>query len=189
MNKSKSISFKYKAKIKSKQPGWYWYFSFPLIGIGFYMLCLATEQFTKSLEALNIYLNFPGYFYLLSIIATLLLSLFAFSISPITPFKIQRTRIKLKRIIEENGFFYEDSETKIIKSSMIIKFYWENQNLNLEVYPNGGKYTSRMNELTAIFQTTFNMNVIAVQADYPNHTTYILSNEENNYIDVTNQWN
>ena len=71
---------------------------------------------------------------------------------------------------------------------MLIKFYWEKNDLILSVYPLGGKYAAQMNELTVIFQTAFNLMVVTIQDDYADHTIYVLSNSTNNYIDSTDSW-
>lgn len=185
VNKSKLISLKYKTKLRFKQPPWYWYLVFPWTGLGLCVLCWAIDY---SFNLLNINYALPKLFYLLAILTTILLALFAWFISPLSFSKVQRMRRKLKRIIEENKFYYQNSESQEIRSSMIIKFKWIEEKFFLEVYPNGGKYTSKMNELTTIFQTALNMNVIAVQEDFADHTTYILSNESDNHIDSTDKW-
>ncbi|HDR8106643.1 MAG: hypothetical protein M3Z48_01385 [Lactobacillus sp.] len=183
--KKNKIHKQYKTKLRFKQPPWYRYLALPLLSISIGVLCWIINY---NLRELNINYALPNSIYLYSLLFTMLFGLFSWYISPISFSKVQRTRRILKRVIEENKFYYQDSEAHAIRSSMIIKFKWHNDQFILDVYPEGAKYSSKMNELTTIFQTALNMTVIAVQEDFANHTTYVLSKETNNYIDSTNEW-
>ncbi|WP_242227309.1 hypothetical protein [Bacillus cereus group sp. BfR-BA-01315] len=184
MKKNKNHK-QYKTKLRFKQPPWYRYLALPLLSISIGALCWIINY---NLRELNINYALPHSIYLYSLILTILFGLFSWYISPISFSKVQRTRRILKRVIEENKFYYQDNKTYTILSSMIIKFKWHNNQLILDVYPEGAKYSSKMNELTTIFQTALNMTVISVQEDFANHTTYVLSKETDNYINSTNEW-
>ena len=176
---------KYRAKLKFKQPIWYMYFSLPFLGT---FLILIFFGFDYLLNKLHFQFSIPISIYFYLSLLTFLVSLIIWYFSPVSLSRVQRTKRILKRIIEENNFYYANSKTNKIHSSMIISFHWEDSSLILNVYPLGGKYTAKMNELTAIFQTAFNMTVVSIQDDFADHTTYILSNTDNNYIDSTDTW-
>ena len=175
---------KYKVKLRYKQPPIYKYLLLPV-------LCLVIILFFLTLENLIMIFNenfsFPKKLYVIE--GFILFILLGFSIfkSPISFSRIQRTKFKLKKVIEENNFYYENNNRII--SSMVIKFYWVENNLILEIYPLGGSFSTKMNDLTLTLQTALNLTVTSVQNDYPNHTTYVLSNTLNNFIDSSNDWN
>lgn len=186
---------KYSVKLKRKQPPWYQYLYFICIGVSLLILKAIVDFILNDIWFVTftldtIYIGDNSLtsiitFYIVSI--TTFLGLVSWYISPISFTRRQRVRYKLKTIIEQNHFYYENPKQKII-SSMQIKFYWIDTQLVLEVYPNGGSYTSKMSELSKIFETAFNMNVLSVDNDTPNHTRYALSKEDNNYIDATKKW-
>ncbi|WP_369381525.1 hypothetical protein [Lysinibacillus fusiformis] len=181
--KNFKINKKYKVKLRYKQPPIYIYFLIPMIGLVFLLFCFTLE---KAVLMLNGNFSFPTHIYIVGTLITIILTLFSIYKSPISFSKIQRLKFKMKKIIEENKFYYENE--KRIVSSMLIKFYWLENDLFLEVYPQGGKYSLKMDDLTLMFQTSLNLTVISVQNDYPNHTKYILSDSLNNFIDSTNEW-
>lgn len=182
--KKLKINKKYKVKLRYKHPPIYLYFLFPLIGV-------LTTLFLFLLENLILIIDdnisFPISLYLYGILITIIFVIFSIYKSPASFSRSQRIKLKLRKVIEENNFFYENHKRRIV-SSMTIVFYWIEDNLVLEVYPHGAKYSLKMNDLTLIFQTALNMTVISIQNDYANHTNYILSNVSNNVIDVSNIW-
>ncbi|WP_283749660.1 hypothetical protein [Bacillus mycoides] len=183
--KKNKIHKQYKTKLRFKQPPWYRYFAFPLIGFSLGLLCWIINH---NLKELGVDYALPHSLYMYSILLTLIFSICSWYFSPISFSKVQRMRKTLKRVIEENKFYYQNSETNKIHSSMVIKFQWNQERLILKVYPEGAKYSSKMNELTTIFQTALNMTVISVQEDFANHSTYILTSETDNFIDSTDEW-
>lgn len=176
---------KYKAKLRFKQPIWYQYLAIPLLGLVLIGICFALDY---TLDNSFLKINVPQSIFIYLAIGTFIATFITWYISPLSFSKVQRTKRILKKIIEENKFYYANSETNKIHSSMLIKFYWDKNDLILNIYPLGGKYAAKMNELTVIFQTAFNMTVVTVQDDYADHTTYVLSNTVNNYIDSTDSW-
>ncbi|WP_139377665.1 hypothetical protein [Solibacillus isronensis] len=71
---------------------------------------------------------------------------------------------------------------------MEIVFYYIQEELHIEVYPLGGKYTYKLDELGKLFETKFNMTLITIQNDYADHTTYILSKNNNFALDSNDYW-
>lgn len=102
--------------------------------------------------------------------------------------KVKRTKYILKKIILENGFYFAFKNEIFVRSSLIVLFYWEKQDLFLEVYPNGGSYSNKIDDLTKNFETAFNMTVLSVQNDSSNHTTYHLTKASSLVIDTTDYW-
>lgn len=184
----KNIQIKHTVKLKTKQPDFISYLIKISLGAIPLVCYIMLKKVLTNFNEFGINIHLPNY--LLLIIYVILVSniFFTWFTSPISFSKIQRIKNKLKQIIEIDQFYYENKDLNKITLSMLIKFYWLENNLYLEVYPNGGKYTHKMNELTEIFQTSLNLTVISVQDDFANHTTYILSKETDNYIDSTNEW-
>ncbi|MGR6899381.1 hypothetical protein [Rummeliibacillus sp. BSL5] len=178
----------HKAKLKTKQQGWFIPIKYSILAVIPLIINFTFTTMSKTLKEINIIFEIPNLSKSIVFLWLILFLITAWYLSPISFSKIQRMRYKLKQIIEVNQFYYENKDLNKITLSMLIKFYWLEDNLYLEVYPNGGKYTHKMNELTEIFQTSLNMTVIAVQDDFANHTTYILSKETDNYIDSTDEW-
>ncbi|WP_242290337.1 hypothetical protein [Bacillus cereus group sp. BfR-BA-01319] len=178
----------HKAKLKTKQQRWFTPIKYLILSILPLTIDFALKSISKNFKEININFEVPNFLFELALLWFLLFFMIAWYLSPFTFSKVQRIRSILKRIIEENHFYYKNDETNKIHSSMIIKFNWDQEYLILEVYPEGAKYSSKMSELTPVFQTALNMTVISVQEDFANHTTYILSKETDNYIDSTNTW-
>lgn len=184
----KNSIYKHKGKLKTKQPDFIAYLIKIFIGVIPVICYFFLKKVSIILNELDFQLIIPRYYLFISYLILTVNTFFVWFKSPLSFSKIQRMKYKLKHIIEANQFYYENKDLNKITLSMLIKFYWFENNLYLEVYPNGGKYTYKMNELTEIFQTSLNMTVISVQDDFANHTTYILSKETDNYIDSTNEW-
>lgn len=184
----KKLQFKHKVKLRKKQPDLLAYLSKLLLGILPLLVYLFIERSFSILKEIGINIPLPVNFLLVTILFLLANTVYVWFISPFSFSRTQRIKNILKKLIEANGFYYENKELNKIVLSMKIKFYWKDKDLYLEVYPNGGNFSNKMNELTTIFQTTFNMTVVSVQDDYADHTTYILSNTVNNYIDSTDTW-
>lgn len=170
----KNLNLKYNVGFKRKQPCFTFYLSFPMVGISLFTISLIHTN------SLLIHL-----FFFIVMIMLLFLCLY---LSPLSPSKIRRLKIKLKKIIEINGFYHENKETKKIISSMKFKFWYDNNQLFIDVYPNGGKYSKSMNELNSVLETGLALSIESVQDDYPDHTTYIFSNSDNKQINVINKW-
>ncbi|WP_336046935.1 hypothetical protein [Solibacillus ferritrahens] len=182
------FKLKHTAKLKTKQPDLKAFF------IKFFVGALPLLCFYLIKNALSINhqfgINIPLQDYLKLIVYLLFLinTLFTLYVSPFSFSRVQRMKYTLRKIIEVNNFYYESKELNKIILSMKIKFYWIDNQLYLEVYPNGGKFTHKMNELTPTFQTALNLTVVSVQSDFADHTTYILCSDKDNYIDSTETW-
>lgn len=180
---------KHKVKLETKQPDLIAYFQKILLGSIPIFIFYFLDMTFRSLAVLNItsivipevFLNLAWLFFFLNIIGV-------WFISPISFSKVQRTKHLFKEIIENNNLYYESDLYEKITSSLEIVFYWESNNFYIEVYPQGDNTTSKMNDLAANFQTKFNMFVLSVQDDYPNHTTYILTKESSVAIDSSDFW-
>lgn len=184
----KKTQLKHTVYLKTKQPDLIGYLIKFLIGI-LPILCIHLIQ--KSfliLNELGLNINLPIIFHITGYGILILNSLYIFYKSPISFSKVQRLKNLLRKIIEVNNFYYENKELNKITLSMKFKFFWSDNHLYIEVYPCGGKFTKQMNELTSIFETALNMNVLSVQDDFANHTTYILSSSNVNPINATDEW-
>ncbi|MDC2867809.1 hypothetical protein [Bacillus sp. BP-3] len=180
--------YHHKVKFKNKQPDLISYFIKILLGSLPLICYLIIVNTLNNLNEVGISLSLPTYFFFIACLILAGTTFYTWFKSPLSFSKNQRMSNKLKKIIEVNKFYSENSETHKIILSMIIHFYWIEEKLYLEVYPNGGHYTHKMNDLTLIFQTALNMTVITVQDDYADHTTYILTKETSNFINATNSW-
>lgn len=186
---------KYTVKLKRLQQTKLKFLLFIPLSICIYLITISTNWILYQLSLSEFSLD--SYFILKiplsawitygNILFTVLLGLLSWFISPYSFSKAQRTKCILRKIIELNNFYYSNFKNKIV-SSMKIKFYWSHDNLILEVFPAGAKYTSQMNDLSLIFQTAFNMSVLSVQNDHADHTTYVLAKNKKNVIDSTNSW-
>ncbi len=174
---------KYRAKLRYKQPTAIWYCSFTIIGIA---LILFFKILQYLLEFLNSNYFISNTIFLLITIGILVINAGLLYFSPLSFSKMQKIKYHLIQIIEHNNFFYELNGQ--IRSSMEIVFYFNGTDLHLEVYPLGGKYAYKLDDLTKLFESKLNMTVISVQNDYPDHTVYILSDSINNILDATNFW-
>lgn len=184
----KKTQFKHTVKIRTKQPDLLGYLIKIFIGILPIICVFLTQNSLSTLNGIGIEIILPTSLYFVGYAFLVLNTFLVIYLSPISFSKNQRIKNSLRKIIEINDFYYENRELNKITLSLKFKFYWIQNNLYIEVYPNGGKFTKKMNELTPIFETSLNMTVLSVQDDFANHTTYILSNSINKYIDVTNQW-
>lgn len=184
----KNYHYKHTAKLRTKQPDLTWYFIKFLIGLLPVVCYLFIKQALTFLKETGINLSLPEHLFLTTCAILLINTFYIWFTSPLSFSKIQRMKNLLKKIIEVNKFYYENNELGKIILSMKIKFYWIDNKLYLEIYPNGGQFTHKMNELTSILQTALNMTVIAVQDDFADHTTYILTKEISLPINATNNW-
>lgn len=98
--------------------------------------------------------------------------------------KERKIRLKLLRIIQGHKY-YDSEDEKHITASLVIKFSIYDEQLILRIFPDGEKYTFKVNDLGKIFESKFNMTVVSVQNDAPNHTTFILENTTDNFIDAS----
>lgn len=184
----KKPRYHHKAKLKTKQPDLISYLSKLLLGA---VPLICYFMILKSFIILNdigISFTLPKYFLFSAYLIFISSCFYILHTSPLSFSVNQRMINKLKKIIEVNNFYYENKETHKITLSMVIKFYWMDNKLHLEIYPSGGQFTNKMNELTSTFQTALNMTVIAVQDDHADHTTYILTKKSSSPINVTNNW-
>lgn len=179
----KNLHFKHTAKLRRKQPTTLHLLVRFWVGIMPFICVLTVESTLSNILSKEIYLPTAVHFVALSILITNTLLIWFFSKR--SPFKALKIRSILKQVIEVNGFYYENKESGIITHSMEMKFYMINDELFIEVYPNGGKYSSKMNDLTQILQTALNLTVISIQDDHASHSTYILKDSTNNYIETT----
>lgn len=170
----KYINYKYRAKLRYRQPDLIWYFSFTIIGIG----CLLFIKFLNNfLYQINSEYRVSNTLFVFILITLFLVNMYLLYLSPISFSRNQRIKNKLLQIIEQNNFYYEVNGR--IRSSMLMVFYDLNDELHIEVYPLGGKYTFKIDELGKLFETKLNMNLVTIKNDYADHTTYVLSNESN----------
>ena len=178
-----NIHFKHTAKLRRKQPTTLHLLARFSIGI-LPLICLLTIKSTLS-NILSKDISIPISVYSLAIALLFINTFFLWIFSKRSPIKTLKIRSILQQVIEVNNFYYENKESGYITHSMIMKFYFVRNELHIEVHPNGGKYSAKMNNLTQILQTALNLNVISIQDDYASHTTYILKDSTNNYIEVT----
>lgn len=143
--------------------------------------------FLFNLELLNS--SLVAKLYLLALTVALSLIVIAYIRGPLSFSASGKVKRILLNIIEDNHFYYENPTSRALISSMKIRFYADNEQLILEIYTFGSKYTKQMEDLTEIFQTALNMTVISVEYDSPNHVTYILEDNTSNFIDATGLWN
>lgn len=178
------IRFKHTAKLKKKQQSKLIILSKLTIGIMPLISLFTIEKSISNLLSKNI--SFPNSLYILATIFLIANTLLLVLFSMYSPLKSQRIKNKLKKIIEVNGFYYENKDDGTIFHSMIMKFYTIDEELYIEVYPDGAKYSDKMNDLTQVLQTALNLTVLSVQNDYANHSTYILKDTKENYIEINN---
>ncbi len=179
----KNITYKYRAKLRYKQLDLIWYLSFSIIGIGSLFFIKFLNSFFNSINSNYLV---PNYIYILVLVLLTSINLILFYQSPISFSEKQRNKNKLLQLIEQNHFYYEVNGK--IRSSMEIVFYYIQEELHIEVYPLGGKYTYKLDELGKLFETKFNMTLITIQNDYADHTTYILSKNNNFALDSNDYW-
>lgn len=176
---------KYKTKLYFTQRRTYHYI-LPSMFI-FILITLLFIFDTKVLLTL-FSLTIPSRVYFTLLSSLLLTSLFAWYISPFSFSKNIRIKHVLKRIIEHNNFYHAYGSQKIVHSSMLIKHYWLDEQLVLEVYSFGAKYSSKLDQLSKIFETAFNLTVVSVQNDFPDHTTYLLSSSLAKPLVIDENW-
>lgn len=184
----KYYHYKHKVKLRTKQPDLISYLIKVLLGTLPLVCYFLIERALIILKEIGIVLTLPDHFFLIACVILLINTFLTWFTSPLSFSKTQRMKNSLKKIIEANKFYYENNELSKIILSMEIKFYQLDNKFYLEIYPNGGQFTHKMNELTSTFQTALNMTVIAVQDDYADHTTYILTNKSSLPINVTDNW-
>ncbi|SEN61919.1 hypothetical protein SAMN04487786_4106 [Paenisporosarcina quisquiliarum] len=184
----KNYHYKHKVKLRTKQPDLIAYLIKLLLGTLPFVCYFLIDKALTILKEVGISLSLPDYFFLIACVILMINTLSVWYMSPLSLSETQRMKNLLRKIIEVNKFYYENNELNKIILSMVIKFYWLDNKLYLEIYTNGGQFTHKMNELTSILQTALNMTVLAVQDDYADHTTYILTNETSNIINATNRW-
>lgn len=185
----KKYQFKHTVKLRKKQHDSIGYFLLVLRGAMPLIAYLLISKVLNDFPLPGFSFKIPIELLFVTILIFLTNTFFVWHFSPVSISNVQRIKNTLKKIIEINKFYYENKELNKILNSMVFKFYWANSNLYIEVYPNGAAFSNKMNELTSIFQTSFNLTVTSVQSDFADHSTYVLSDTTNNYIDVTNDWN
>jgi hypothetical protein len=185
----KKYHFKHTVKIRKKQHDSFGYILLVLRGAMPLIAYLLISKVLNDFPFPGLNFKMPIELLFVTILIFITNTFFIWHFSPVSLSKVQRIKNTLKKIIEINKFYYENKELNKILNSMVFKFYWADSNLYIEVYPNGAAFTNKMNELTSIFQTSLNLTVISVQSDFADHSTYVLSNTANNFIDVTNDWN
>ncbi|MFJ7841281.1 hypothetical protein ACIQXG_17715 [Lysinibacillus sphaericus] len=182
----KKNQFKHTVKLRKKQPD--------ILGYGLLLLrgampLIAYLLISFTLNTFPLFeLKLPNKLLVFSIIVLIVNSLIIWHFSPWSLSKVQRIKNILRNVIETNKFYYENTELNKILKSMIFKFYWLDSNFYIEAYPNGASYANKMNELTMTLQTALNLTVISVQSDFADHTTYVLTDNQNNVIVSTNDW-
>ena len=181
---------KYTVQLRNKQPLFTFYLAFPIVGIGLTGLLKALVTLNNSISAITSNnhserlqnLLFCSY---LLLIALTILSVY---LSPFSFSKNRRMKLKLLKIIEQNDFYKENKKSGQIISSMKMIFYYTNHRFIIEIYPLGGQYTSKMNDLGSILETGLNLQLEAVQDDHHSYTKYIFYQNSNRSIDVTKKW-
>lgn len=184
----KKYQFKHTVRLRRKQYDTLGYLLLVLRGAMPLIAYLLISKVLNDFPLPGLSLQMPIELLFVSIVILLTNTFFVWYLSPVSFSKVQRIKNTLKGIIEVNKFYYENKDLDKILNSMVFKFYWADSNLYIEVYPNGASFTNKMNELTNIFQTSLNLTVISVQSDFANHTTYVLTNTSNNFINSTNEW-
>lgn len=177
---------KYKARIYIKQhPRILRHISYLLFII--FTLVLITIEITLKNTLLPQF-SISKSIYLVSILLITISILTSWHFSTYSLNKILKTKFLLKKIIRYNNFYFAFPDENLVRTSMVIYYYWENANLYLEVHSTGGSYTSKINDLGKIFETTFNMTIFSIQNDFSSHTTYCLSPNIAINFDATNMW-
>lgn len=184
----KKIQFKHTVKLRAKQLDFIGYLIKLLLGILPFICLKLVEKSFNIFQEVGLSLSIPNSYYIVALLVGIFNTIYTLYISPISFSKRVRLKHKLLNIIETNNFYYEQKELNKITLSMTIKFYWLNEQLFLEVYTNGGKFTKQINELTPIFESALNMTVQTVQDDFPDHTTYILTNSNAQPINANDGW-
>jgi len=144
----KNYHYKHKVKLRTKQPDLISYLIKVLLGTLPLVSYFLIERALLILKEISIILTLPDHFFLIACAILLINTFYTWFASPISFSKTQRMKNSLKTIIEVNNFYYENTELSKIILSMVIKFYQLDNKLYLEVYPNGGQFTHKMNELT-----------------------------------------
>lgn len=176
---------KHKAELKFRQRSILFYKIIMIIGCCPVPIIIFINHWNSKLGTTKIVPIMGADTILLAYYISLLLVVSIWTISPFSFLRIQRLRYSLRKFIEINKFFTINPDTKEINSSMKILYYWESENLYLEVHTKGANFTNHMNDLTLHFQTLLNMKVLAVQDDFASHTTYILVKETSIPIDAS----
>ncbi|MCU7557356.1 hypothetical protein [Macrococcus capreoli] len=177
---------KYKTRLHFKRKSFLRYLIIPIL---IFIVYGSMKYFNNHLDDMIIFENKIPDMYFTIIICAGLISIFVIWLfSPISPFKSQRMRHKLKDIIEINKFYYLSENTNRIRSSMVFIYWWDNNRFYLRVYPNGGKWTSKTNELKEILESSFNMIVETVDDAEPNFTLYVFNTERIDRINATKKW-
>ncbi|MBQ5153738.1 hypothetical protein D6861_010690 [Macrococcoides caseolyticum] len=176
---------KYKTRLHFKRKSFLRYLIIPIL---IFIIYGTMKYFNNHLDDMIIFKNKIPDMYFTIIICAGLISLFIiWLLSPISPFKSQRMRLKLKDIIEINKFYYLGENTTRIRNSMGFVYWWEDNRFYLKVYPFGGKWTAKTNELTEILESSINMILETVDdANLILHYTYSIQKE---LIELTQQKN
>ncbi|TDM21190.1 hypothetical protein ETI05_00140 [Macrococcoides canis] len=177
---------KYRTRLHYKRKS---FFRYLIIPISFLVIYGTMKYFNYHLEALIIFKEkIPNIYLSITLCVALLSLLLIWLLSPVSPFKSQRMRLKLKDIIEINKFYYLGDNTTRIRNSMVFVYWWHDNRFYLRAYPHGGKWTAKTNELTEILESSFNMLLETVDDGEPNYTLYVFNTERIDRIDATKKW-
>lgn len=177
---------KYKTRLHFKRKSFLRYLIIPIL---IFIIYGTMKYFNNNIDEIIIFKNkIPEIYLSITICAGLLSLLIIWILSPISPFKSQRMRLKLKDIIEINKFYYLGENTTRIRNSMGFVYWWEDNRFYLKVYPFGGKWTAKTNELTEILESSINMILETVDDAEPNFTLYVFNTERIDRIDATKKW-
>ncbi len=177
---------KYKTRLHFKRKSYLRYLIIPFL---IFIIYGSMKYFNNHLDEIIIFKNKIPEIYLSFTICAGLLSLFLiWVLSPVSPSKSQRMRLKLKDIIEINKFYYLGENTARIRNSMVFVYWWDDNRFYLRAYPFGGKWTAKTNELTEILESSFNMILETIDDAEPNFTLYVFNTERIDRIDATKKW-
>lgn len=177
---------KYRTRLHYKRKSFFRYLLIPLL---IFIIYGSMKYFNNHIDETIIFKNkIPDIFLLITVCLGLLALLLIWLLSPISPFKSQIMRHKLKDIIEINKLYYLGDNTTRIRISMVFVYWWDNNRVYIRVYPHGGKWTSKTNELTEILESSLNMILETVDDTEPNFTLYVFNTERIGRIDATKKW-
>lgn len=92
-----------------------------------------------------------------------------------------RIKAKLKKVISNNKLFIEKG---FLSSSLLMKFYTDDNHLYVEAYPTGVDYLSRLERLGKVIETTLNLSLIDSQNQKADRFTYTYEKSKPKRINV-----
>ena len=113
----------------------------------------------------------------LSIIIILLTTTYYTLTSRISPFFTQQITAKLYHVIRTNKLYKQD-EFKRVFSSVIFKFWYNEQILFIECHSNGEDFTKKLSDLNIQLQSALKLPLLELDNSNPNYVKYQFSLSE-----------